>query len=92
MRVAKTVTACHPESMTMGSASRTWTLVGTTALSVSTIGPAWLAEESVGALALMALDFVVAIVVITGIVTTLPEPCQHGARAARRPLQSDPAR
>jgi Family of unknown function (DUF6069) len=50
---------------------RAWALVATTALSASTAGPAWLAD-GVGAVALIALHFVVGIVVIAGFAGTLP--------------------
>ena len=48
-----------------------WAFVGTTALATSTIGPSWLADGATG-VALVALHFVTAIVVITGLAGTLP--------------------
>ena len=51
-----------------------WPAVGTTALTVSTIGPSHLAHGA-SSLALVALHFVTAIVVICGFATTLP--CRH---------------
>jgi FtsH-binding integral membrane protein len=52
-----------------------WPPLGSTALAVSTIGPSYL-SDGVSALALTALHFVTAIVVITGFATTLPRcPC-----------------
>jgi hypothetical protein len=56
---------------------RAWTLVATTALSASTAGPAWLADGA-AAVALIALHFVVAIVVIAGFAGTLPARCVPG--------------
>jgi hypothetical protein len=48
-----------------------WPALGTTALTVSTIGPSHLAEGT-SAAALTALHFLTAIVVISGFATTLP--------------------
>ena len=48
-----------------------WPFVASTALSVSVIGPSWLADGA-GAVALIALHLVVALVVITGFAGTLP--------------------
>ena len=50
---------------------KTWPVVASTALSVSVIGPTWLADGA-GAVALIALHVVVALVVITGFAGTLP--------------------
>jgi hypothetical protein len=50
---------------------RLWSFVGSTALAVSIIGPAWLADGA-SSVALIALHFVVAIVVISGFAGTLP--------------------
>jgi Family of unknown function (DUF6069) len=58
-----------------------WTFVGTTALAASTIGPSWLADGAAG-VALVALHFVTAIVVILGFAGTLP---------VRRPAGRTPA-
>jgi hypothetical protein len=60
-----------------------WPPVGSTALAVSTIGPSYFAVDGPTALALTALHFVTAIVVITGFATTLPAPCDCGANRAR---------
>jgi hypothetical protein len=49
----------------------TWAFVSSTALAVSVIGPSWLAD-GVTALALFALHFVTAVVVIVGFMGTLP--------------------
>jgi hypothetical protein len=48
-----------------------WARIGSTALAISTIGPAYL-SDGISALALTALHFVTAIVVISGFATTLP--------------------
>jgi hypothetical protein len=66
-----------------------WPALGSTALAVSTIGPAYLAGD-VSALALTALHFVTAIVVILGFATTLPSRCDcRGFRlGARRPTRN----
>jgi hypothetical protein len=58
-----------------------WAFVGSTALSVSMIGPAWLADGA-SAVSLMALHLVVAVVVITGFASTLPA---HRADVRARP-------
>ena len=50
---------------------RTWAIVGSTALSVSLIGPSYLADDA-SAVALMSLHVVTAVVVITGFARTLP--------------------
>jgi hypothetical protein len=60
-----------------------WPPIGSTALAVSTIGPSYFAVDGPTALALTVLHFVTAIVVITGFATTLPAPCDCGARRAR---------
>jgi hypothetical protein len=51
-----------------------WGFIGSTALSVSTIGPSYFAAGA-SLVALDALHFLVAIVVITGFAPTLPAPC-----------------
>lgn len=48
-----------------------WTFTASTCLAVSMIGPSWLADGS-SAVALMALHFVTAIVVIVGFAGTIP--------------------
>jgi hypothetical protein len=56
-----------------------WARIGSTALAISTLGPAYL-SDGISALALTALHFVTAIVVITGFATTLPpRRCEHTA-------------
>jgi hypothetical protein len=50
---------------------RWWAFTGSTALAVSMIGPAWLADGS-SVVALMTLHLVTAVVVITGFAATLP--------------------
>lgn len=55
-----------------------WPALGSMALAVSTLGPAYLSDD-VTALALTALHFVTAIVVIRGFATTLPAWCNCGA-------------
>ena len=57
-----------------------WARIGSTALAISTIGPAYL-SDGISALALTALHFVTAIVVISGFATTLP--ARRDGRAAR---------
>jgi hypothetical protein len=49
-----------------------WGLIASTGLSLSVIGPSWLAAGAAGAVALIALHFVVAVVVIVGFAGTLP--------------------
>ena len=63
-----------------------WPPLGSTALAVSTIGPAYLADD-VSALSLTALHFVTAIVVIVGFATTLPSCCVRlgAGRTSRNP-------
>jgi FtsH-binding integral membrane protein len=58
-----------------------WSFAASTGLSVSMIGPSWLADGS-SAVALMALHFVTAIVVVVGLVGTIP----FSGRAERRPM------
>jgi hypothetical protein len=48
-----------------------WARIGSTALAVSIVGPAWLADGASG-VSLVGLHFVTAIVVITGFFGTLP--------------------
>jgi hypothetical protein len=68
-----------------------WSLVGSTALSVSTIGPSWLADGG-SAVALIGLHFLVAVVVIGGFAGTLPVcECDPAHGIARSP-QGDAAR
>lgn len=59
-----------------------WSLSASTAASVSMIGPSWLAGGS-SAVALMALHFVTAIVVIVGFAGTIP---LHGAGRPQRKI------
>jgi Family of unknown function (DUF6069) len=56
-----------------------WLALGSSALAISTLGPTYLADDTT-AVALTALHFVTAIVVITGFETTLPAWCDCGAR------------
>jgi FtsH-binding integral membrane protein len=58
-----------------------WSFAASTGLSVSMIGPSWLADGS-SAVALMALHFVTAIVVIVGLAGTIP----FSGRPKRRPM------
>ena len=68
-----------------------WPALGTTALTVSTIAPSHLAHGT-SAVALTALHFVTAIVVITGFATTLPACRECGAWSVRGGvLRSDPS-
>jgi Family of unknown function (DUF6069) len=67
-----------------------WPALGSTALAVSTVGPAYLADSTT-AIALTALHFVTAIVVITGFATTLPACRDCGARMCGCLPRSDPA-
>ncbi|MGD9696347.1 MAG: DUF6069 family protein [Thermoleophilia bacterium] len=59
-----------------------WVWIATTALSLSTAGPAWMADGGT-AVALIGLHLVVGAVVIGGLAPTLPLPCGPGRRAAR---------
>ncbi len=68
-----------------------WPALGSTALAVSTIGPAYLADSTT-AIALTALHFVTAIIVIGGFARTLPACRDCGARMCRCLPRSDPAR
>jgi hypothetical protein len=62
-----------------------WSFIGSTAFSVSTIAPSWLAEDA-SSVALIALHFVVAGVVIGGFASTLPVCRQHaGVRVTQSP-------
>ena len=54
-----------------------WPVLGSSALAVSTIGPAYL-SDGISAVALTVLHFVTAIVVITGFARTLPTACNCG--------------
>jgi Family of unknown function (DUF6069) len=68
-----------------------WPALGSSALAVSTIGPSHLAEGTSG-VALTALHFVIAIVVISGFATTLPACPRCGARRGRGGVpRSDPS-
>lgn len=67
-----------------------WPVIGSTALAVSTIGPAYLADSTT-AIALTALHFVTAIVVISGFAATLPACGDCGARICGCLSRSDPA-
>jgi Family of unknown function (DUF6069) len=68
-----------------------WPALGSTALAVSTIGPAYLADSTT-AIALTALHFVTAIIVIGGFAATLPACRDCGARMCGCLPRSDPAR
>ena len=59
-----------------------WGFIGSTALSVSTIGPSYFAH-GMGLVALDALHFLVGIVVIAGLAWTLPKPCVPRTDPAR---------
>jgi Family of unknown function (DUF6069) len=54
-----------------------WPALGSSALAASTLGPTYLADDTT-AIALTALHFVTAIVVITGFEATLPAWCDCG--------------
>jgi hypothetical protein len=56
-----------------------WSLIGSTALSMSIIGPTWFADGASG-VSLIGLHFVTAIVVITGFAGTLPIRRDYTAR------------
>jgi Family of unknown function (DUF6069) len=60
---------------------RAWALIGSTALSISMIGPSWLADGATAA-ALIALHVAVAVVVIVGFARTLPRDCRCGPLTA----------
>jgi hypothetical protein len=66
-----------------------WCFLGSTALSVSGMGPSYFADGPT-ALALFALHVVVAIVVITGFASTLPIRKDDRAHGVQRPGK-DPA-
>jgi hypothetical protein len=55
-------------------AGRWWPFVGSTALSISIIGPTWLADGAAG-VALIAMHVVVGAVLIAGFTRLLPRPC-----------------
>ena len=59
-----------------------WGFIGSAALSVSTIGPSYFAQGW-SLVALVGLHFLVAIVVITGLATTLSSPCWRRAYPSR---------
>ena len=67
-----------------------WSLVGSTALAVSIIGPSRLADGA-SAVVLITLHVVTAVVVITGFARTLPG-CGCGIDPRRRAPESNPAR
>jgi hypothetical protein len=68
-----------------------WPALGSSALAVSTIGPTYLADGE-SAVALIALHFVTAIVVISGFATTLSTSCDCGAcRICGGAPRGDPA-
>ena len=52
-----------------------WPIVGSTVLGLSLVGPSYLAD-GLDALALGGLHFVTAMVLIWGLETTLPAPCE----------------
>ena len=58
-----------------------WALIGSTTLAVSIIGPSWFADGA-GAVALISLHVVTAVVVIIGFAATLPVHRGVGSRAA----------
>jgi Family of unknown function (DUF6069) len=69
-----------------------WPLLGSTALAVSTMGPAYF-SDGVSAVALTGLHFVTAIVVIVGFATTLQPACAcRRARFCGCLARPDPAR
>ena len=69
---------------------RVWTFAGSTALAISIVGPAWLADGT-SAVALIFLHVVTAVVVITGFARTLPaDGHAHVSSAVGRP-SGDPA-
>jgi ABC-type Co2+ transport system permease subunit len=75
-----------------GRPRASWSFVGSTALAVSVIGPAWLADGA-SSVALIALHVVTAVVVISGFVSTLPVHRSAGGTPRARPLAgNDPAR
>ena len=55
-------------------AGRWWPFVGSTALSISIIGPSWLADGAAG-VALIAMHLAVGAVLIVGFSRLLPRPC-----------------
>ena len=67
-----------------------WSLVGSTALAVSIIGPSRLADGA-SAVVLITLHVVTAVVVITGFARTLPG-CGCGIDLRHRAPESNPAR
>jgi Family of unknown function (DUF6069) len=54
--------------------ARWWPFVGATALSVSVIGPTWLADGAAG-VALIAMHFAVGVVLIAGFSRLIPRTC-----------------
>jgi Family of unknown function (DUF6069) len=66
---------------------RTWSFVGSTALAVSIMGPAWRADGS-SAVALIALHVATAVVVIAGFAGTVPV---RPPAAIRRPAVAERA-
>jgi Family of unknown function (DUF6069) len=67
---------------------RAWALSGSTALAISIVGPAWLADGA-SAVALLLLHVVTAVVVMTGFARTLSVPA-HDRRSSQ--ASGDPAR
>ena len=68
-----------------------WSFVGSTALAVSVVGPAWLADGA-SSVALIALHVVTAVVLISGFAVTLPVYHRAGETRPARPLPGhDPA-
>jgi Family of unknown function (DUF6069) len=67
-----------------------WAIVGSTALAVSIIGPAWLADGA-SAVALITLHIATAVVVINGFARTLPAYRFAVIRRARQRPGGDPA-
>jgi predicted Co/Zn/Cd cation transporter (cation efflux family) len=60
--------------LTRRGVARWWPFVGTTALSVSVIGPTWLADGAAG-VALIAMHFAVGAVLIAGFSRLIPRTC-----------------
>ena len=70
---------------------RAWAFIGSTALAISIIGPAWFADGA-SAVALIFLHVVTAVVVITGFARTLPVRGRRDANRGPAEPSGDPAR
>ncbi|HEY1480757.1 MAG TPA: DUF6069 family protein [Gaiellales bacterium] len=66
---------------------RAWSLVSSTALAVSMIGPSYLADGG-SAVALIALHVVTAVVVVGGPMVTLPPSCGYAGTPYRSTIRS----